>query len=141
VGSVMRAFLAISLVVVVLLAGCGGTSGSEPTLSPSTSEKATAPEASPAQGFVTGTVTDTSDDALEGVRIVAYRQDSDGDRGTAPPAGIWETGPGGDYTVSVEPGTFAITYEADGFATATQTDVVVTEGSDTRLDVQLVPAL
>ncbi|MBP7866410.1 MAG: carboxypeptidase regulatory-like domain-containing protein [Acidobacteria bacterium] len=43
----------------------------------------------------------------------------------------------GDYYRRLLPGTYALTFEAEGYAPLTVNDVVITEGAPVRLDVQL----
>jgi hypothetical protein len=158
----VRALFAVSLVGLMLLAGCGGTSGGTQTPSPAAAPAATTPAPPPAEGsdesassggdsvespadlgHVTGTVVhNTNGLPLAGVVVTAY---VDGDSNGAPdypyqPADRARTYPSGGYDLRLHAGTYVITYDkaADGIAELTgPTITVVAHGALHLPDVVL----
>ncbi|RXK46150.1 carboxypeptidase-like regulatory domain-containing protein, partial [Halorientalis pallida] len=79
--------------------------------------------ASPDNGTVAGTVTDTNGDALSGATVTA------GDVSTT-------TASDGSYSLSVAPGDYQVTADADGYLSASKS-ATVTENSNTTVDFSL----
>ena len=82
-------------------------------------------------GTIAGDVTDSTQSAVVGAKVVASNPDTGFTRETV-------TNPVGVYTVpDVPPGTYTVTVTATGFQTFTKTGIVVTVQSLSRLDVTL----
>jgi hypothetical protein len=81
-------------------------------------------------GTVYGTVTDLdSGDPISGVQVNA--DDGGGNTGSD------VTGGDGTYSIVLPPSTYTVSFTHDNYYDATETDVVVTEGGSTLLDVQM----
>ncbi len=83
------------------------------------------------QGTIDGNVTDSSQAAVAGARVVATDQATNFSRSTV-------TNSAGGYTLpTLPPGTYTVTVSVSGFQTYTRTGVVVTSETVTRADVAL----
>ena len=83
------------------------------------------------QGTIDGNVTDASQAAVAGAKVVAMNQDTNFTRDTT-------ANSTGLYTIpTLPPGTYTITVSAPGFQTYTRRGVVVTSETVTRADVAL----
>jgi subtilisin family serine protease len=81
-------------------------------------------------GTIYGTVTDLdSGDPISGVQV--YADDGGGNTGSDVTAGD------GTYSIVLPPSTYTVSFTHDDYYDATETDVVVTDGGNTLLDVQM----
>ncbi|MDH5375952.1 MAG: carboxypeptidase regulatory-like domain-containing protein [Candidatus Bathyarchaeota archaeon] len=84
-------------------------------------------ELTPLNGTISGTVTDSStDDPIAGAKVTTN--------------GISvSTGADGSYSIELAPGTYTVEASADGYESASQSDVTVVAGKTTTMDFELTP--